>query len=530
MQHSVIYARKSTESEDRQVLSIDSQIHELKLLALKRGITSPEVLTESHSAKAPGRPVFGSLMKRVSRGELHSVICWKLDRLARNHLDHGAVLHALHAGKLQAIVTPDRTYTGDGNDRFLGNFELGMATKYIDDLRDNVKRGNRARFQRGWPNYRPPHGYIEDRTTKTVVKDPERFDQVRRMWDFVLSGTSPRQIMRIARDEMGFLTRKTAHTGGRPLSSSQLYRMFANEYYAGLIRRSNGEVYPGAHPPMVTPQEFTRVQGILGRPGRARPSKNVFPFAGLIFCGRCGCVLTAERIIKPSGKQYVYYRCHGKLHQGPCGEKRIPESLLDKHLLNALRNLSISPRAAAWIEKTAGPSLMTRTDQVKNAREALQRALLAATHEGDELLNLRLRGLVEDETYNRKRLEIQDRQARLRLQLEQPEVRPEEQLERLRRVLRYSVSAPKLFEKGGGVLRKQIVETMTSNWQVKDGKPLYVAKKPFSILANASSRPTWWATCHLVLTWLQETTDFFVPDLRVETNHAASVTETRVAA
>ena len=92
MPSQVIYARKSTESDDRQVLSIDSQIQELKLLALRRGLQVDEVLIEARSAKAPGRPIFGSLMKRVSRGEIGGVLCWKMDRLARNHFDHGQVL------------------------------------------------------------------------------------------------------------------------------------------------------------------------------------------------------------------------------------------------------------------------------------------------------------------------------------------------------------------------------------------------------------------------------------------------------
>src|SRR5262245_55376298 len=140
----VIYARKSTESDDRQVLSIDSQVQELKLLALRRGLDPPEILIEKFSAKAPGRPVFGSLMKRIGRGEVDAVLCWKMDRLARNHLDTGQVLQALADGKLPRVITPEREYTADGNDRFLGNFEFGIATKFIDDLRANVRRGNRA--------------------------------------------------------------------------------------------------------------------------------------------------------------------------------------------------------------------------------------------------------------------------------------------------------------------------------------------------------------------------------------------------
>lgn len=86
------------------------------------------------------------------------------------------ILRRMADKMLEQVVTPERAYTADGNDRFLGNFEFGIATKFIDDLRTNVKRGNRARFQQGWPNYRPPIGYIEDRATKTVIKDPERFD------------------------------------------------------------------------------------------------------------------------------------------------------------------------------------------------------------------------------------------------------------------------------------------------------------------------------------------------------------------
>src|SRR5947208_17167317 len=113
----VIYARKSTESEDKQVLSIDSQVAELKAHALKHGVTVAEVLTESRSAKAPGRPVFGQLVRRIHRGEVSGVLSWKMDRLARNHLDTGTVLQALADGKLERIITSDGVEPGGGHDR-----------------------------------------------------------------------------------------------------------------------------------------------------------------------------------------------------------------------------------------------------------------------------------------------------------------------------------------------------------------------------------------------------------------------------
>src|SRR5882724_2662256 len=83
------YCRKSSEAEDRQVISIESQIGELRRLAEKQGLSGVEILTEARSAKAPGRPVFNEMMQRIYRGDAQGVICWKLDRLARNPIDGG---------------------------------------------------------------------------------------------------------------------------------------------------------------------------------------------------------------------------------------------------------------------------------------------------------------------------------------------------------------------------------------------------------------------------------------------------------
>lgn len=87
-----VYCRKSTEAEDRQILSIDSQINELKRHAAKKGLNIVAVLTEAKSAKALGRPVFNSMMERLYRGEADGILCWKLDRLARNPVDGGATV------------------------------------------------------------------------------------------------------------------------------------------------------------------------------------------------------------------------------------------------------------------------------------------------------------------------------------------------------------------------------------------------------------------------------------------------------
>lgn len=510
----VIYARKSTESEDRQVLSIDSQVRELKTLAMQRGISVAEVLTEAHSAKAPGRPVFGALMRRVNRGEIRGVVCWKMDRLARNHLDTGAILQALADGKLEQVVTSDRAFTRDGNDRFMGNFELGMATKYIDDLRANVRRGNRARFHRGWPNFVPPLGYLNDKETKTVVKDAERFELVRRMWDLLLTGAMrPSQIQKIANEKWGFRTRQYKKYGGNPLKLSLLYHMFGNSFYMGVIRLRSGETYVGAYPPMVTPEEFTRAQEILGRPGRPRPTSHEFPFTGLLRCGTCDGAVTAEEHVKPSGRRYVYYRCARNRSGGSCAEPAAPERLLEAQIIETLERLTIPKKTLAWALRHVERATQAEVARQESARAMLEESLAAVNREAENLLTLKLRDMVTDAQFAARKREIEDRKVRLEVQIAAP-ARPRQELNGLTiQTLSFATRAVEVFRTGTGVQRRMILEAVTSNSKLRSRKLLIQLKTPFQMIAGAGGRRDWYTTLEEVRTWIRDTTEYFaVPD------------------
>jgi len=511
----VIYARKSTESDDRQVLSIDSQVQELQVLALRRGLQVDEVLTESRSAKAPGRQVFGSLMKRVDKGEIAGILCWKMDRLARNHFDTGQVLQALADKKIEHVITAERTYTADGNDRFLGNFEFGIATKYIDDLRSNVKRGNRARFQRGWPNFRPPVGYLEDRSTKTIVRDPERFSLVRRMWDELLSGRMKPMAISRAAEQWGLRTRKTAHQGGKPLTFQYLFRLFANPYYAGLIRLKNGETYKGAHEAMVTPDEFDEAQRLLGRPGRTRPVRHAFAYAGMLTCGLCGKSLVPEVHTKKSGKRFVYYRCRGRTNGQACPNPCLPEVVLESRILADLHRVTLTERAAEWILDNIRGKLDATLSQQVAARAGLEKALADSLREGDALLTLKLRGQVDDQTFERRRLGLLDQQAKLRLRADQPVPSPEAMLARVQDVLNFSTSLPQAFQESDEVRRRQIFHAVCANPTVRDRKALYKANEPFSFFEGSGLINSWWAIVESMRTWIIER-NFQIPPLYVE--------------
>src|ERR1700734_909254 len=95
----LLYARKSTESEERQVLSIDSQIKEMLQLADREGLEVVQMKRESHSAKETGkRPVFNEIIEELKAEKYNGLLTWAPDRISRNAGDLGKIVDLMDAG------------------------------------------------------------------------------------------------------------------------------------------------------------------------------------------------------------------------------------------------------------------------------------------------------------------------------------------------------------------------------------------------------------------------------------------------
>jgi site-specific DNA recombinase len=170
-----LYARKSSENEDRQIQSIDDQINRLKEFADSFNLNILKIFEESKSAKNPGdRPVFEDMISRIESGEAQGILCWKLNRLTRNPIDTGRLSWLLQSSIIKSIKTTERNYL-PGDNVLLFSVDGGMANQFILDLSKDVKRGMINKLKQGWSPNRAPIGYLNDRENKIITIDPERF-------------------------------------------------------------------------------------------------------------------------------------------------------------------------------------------------------------------------------------------------------------------------------------------------------------------------------------------------------------------
>ena len=477
-----LYARKSSESEDRQVQSIDDQVNRLKKFANDLNLNIKKIYTEAKSAKKPdNRSNFDEMIQRIENGDANGILCWHLNRLSRNPIDSGKLSWLLQQRTLKSIQTIDRQYLPDDN-VLLFNVESGMANQYILDLSRDTKRGMLKKLNAGWQTGVAPLGYLNDKENKTIIKDPKRFNLVCKMWDLMLTGNyTPPKILDIANNEWGFRTRKFKRIGDRPLSRSGIYKIFTSLFYAGIIENA-GVQYQGAHEPMITLEEYDRVQILLGRKGKPRPKHHEFAFTGSIRCGVCGCLYTAEtkRKLLKSGKiqKYTYYHCTRKTTKVKCNQKyNIRAENLDLMIEKKIEKYTILPEFLQWALEELNKKNDIEIEDRTKVYEMQHKTLIETQKELDELTKMRYRQLIDDETFLKEKNNLQKKIAQLKENLRQTETRSEKWLKLTEKTFNFATYARKSFlmakGKAGLELKKEILLALGKTPIIKD-KKLYI--------------------------------------------------------
>ena len=343
-----LYARKSTEEDERQALSIDSQIKEMLEMAIRDNIQIAEVRKESHSAKDSGqRPVFNSLIADIKKGVFGGILCWAPDRLSRNAGDLGALVDLMDQGLIKEIRTHGQRFTNSPNEKFLLMI-LGSQAKLENDHKgENVKRGLRAKCEQGWRPGRPPIGYLHDKYAdcgqRKVFIDPKRAPIVKKIFEkMAYEQYSCRRIHTWLKQETDFRTKNNKF-----MTISMVQLMIKEPFYYGEFEYPVGsdKWYRGGYEPIISKELYTKANEQLKRNNISRHECKEFAFTKLIKCGHCGSGITADEKFKKlsdgSVKRYVYYSC-SRSRNVNCKSGYMREEELIEQLVQLIDKLDIN--------------------------------------------------------------------------------------------------------------------------------------------------------------------------------------------
>lgn len=408
----VLYARKSSESEDRQVKSLDAQETEMLAIAKRDGFEIVEIIRESHSAKTTRqRPEFNRMIKGIQSGKFSAILTWAPDRISRNAGDLGVVIDLMDAGKLECVKTYSQTFYNDPYSKFMFMM-LGSQAKLENDQKSlNVKRGNREKLKRGeWINL-APIGYKNDIIKKTIVVDPVQAPYVTKMFELYATGLYSFQQLADLLFEQGLRNRR----GGK-IFGGHIQRIINNTIYYGVME-SAGKYYQGIHEPLISQKIYEDCQLVSGNKTRPRAKTKGFTLSGFINCKKCGCAITAE--IKK--KKYIYYHCtNGK---GNCDQKSFNanEQSIHDYIALDMEKIYISQKMVDIVYKAKLEELKQSGDFHNHALDKACEALKSLSERKSRLVDTFTIGDIEEGLYREKLLALDNEKVNLTLQIEKLE-------------------------------------------------------------------------------------------------------------
>ena len=478
----MIYCRKSSESDERQIQSLPDQITNLTELVRQKGlelIGSP--LQESKTAKIPGRPIFGQLVQMIEDGKINGIVLLNPSRLSRNTVDTGRIIYQMDQGKLLEVVTPYQTFRNNPNDKFMLNLLCTQAKLENDNKSVNVKEALKLKAERGvFPGKARP-GYKNNHEKPQGLRDisvhPVYFPIMRKLFDLALTGNY--SIAMLVREAMKLGLRSSR--SGKPIVKSAMYRLFRDPFYTGRFIYG-GKLYQGQHTPMITDAEFNLLQDILDGKSRGRLQKHDFALNGIIKCGECHYTITAQEHTKKykNGKSQVfaYYNCTKKGNER-CHQPYTATTKVEGQFATELGLFEMEPEFVDLAYEALEQVKDNDETVNKGSFEALQTVLEGVNRRIDNLVALKISpdnsdgSLLSNTEFADRKRALMIEKDKIVQQISQTDPTSNQWYGIARDAFDFALVASQKFAKEGSEVKKTIFKTIGLNPILLDHKLLY---------------------------------------------------------
>ena len=481
-----LYVRKSTDEEGYQVLSIESQLEELKEFAKRENLEISEIFIEKKTAKVPDREIFNEMISRIEASKFPiGILAWHPDRLSRNSIDGGRIIYFLDTGKLAGLKFPTFSFENTPAGKFFLSIALSNAKYYIDNLSENVKRGNRQKLRNGeWPGQKPL-AYVYDHRLRNIIPHHKTAKIVQKIFKDFSTGKYSLEAISKRLAQYGIISKN-----GKPRSNSSIYNLLTNQLYIGIMDWK-GEIYEGKYQPILSKQIFDKVQEVLKQRGKPRKKrqKHNFPFCGLFRCS-CGAAITAQ-FAKGNGGLYRYYRCTRKF--GPCKEKYIQEKELVNQICQKLKEIALPEN---WTKEMLDYLDNEEKKEIRTGENFVQKInqkLAEIQTKLDKLLEGYLDGLIDEEDYKRKKEELIQQKIALKGEEEMAEKKKfQSWIEPTRNFIKTAFSIQKIISGKSMEEIKQILEKVGTNRSISNKKIAWNWQLPYDFLVSFLASPARW--------------------------------------
>lgn len=474
MKQVVIYARVSSDRQEKEGFSIPAQISYLKQYAAQNNFNVVKVFSESETAKKAGRKAFNEMLAYIKEKKINVILVEKTDRLYRNFKDYVTIDDIKG---LEVHLVKDNTILSENSSsqtKFLHGIKVLMAKNYIDNLREEVNKGRAEKIKQGYYPHKAPAGYIntkDENGKKIIAVDETKAPFIRKLFELYASGVSGEEC-RKQLNAMGL------YHNSKPYAKSILLKMLHDPFYIGKME-IKGVIYQGNHEPIIDIALWNKVQSMFTQ-SKARTHNVVFDYVGVIKCGHCGCQLTAEL---KKGK-YIYYHCTGK-RGGDCKKSYIRQEQIEQAIIRVLERIQIPEESADKIIAALKEMQGVKEHFDETSSESINKQIKILTHRIDALYADKLDGKITEEFWEEKHNQWHNEKVTLLNKLQSLSVASKNFYESSNLLLNWCKDAPAKFLGKSAETKRKILNLIGSNFIYKDGKLSIVLNPVFELILNS---------------------------------------------